>query len=550
MSKTKSVIMTTLLTVVIVVLSLMCVVPEFTIPFRVNGLWTKYNSVVSVINYGSDLGGGYSAVYYPEGIVSAQDYNTQAKYYETNAIDELKAAGATGDTVQALKATYTAGSSRDADTALKNYEDYVGKYVAYTTANFGEDVIKGVTDAAIYLEKNEVCFAEDDAFVLNEEFVEEFGKAVQIMAKRFDKKNFSFLQVSKKDDFTVQVKVPYTATDVDTLFEQMGYTGNISLRASADVSNTPWWGGIGNEDITKYVKNVASSTTLGAGVVQVDFTKLGREDFYNITNTMKDNETDPKVYFYVGENEVIALDLSTQKEGFDGDTVYIPVSETLTVDGAENLTIVMDSCIEQGAIDLKFTVSQTVDYTVGSGAGAMMAIYIIFALLVLGSIAFFIVRYKGLGLAHAYALLSFLICMIMFVAFLPGMLLNASSVFAVAITAILLSLVNAYIFENIRKGFNTGKTLTSAIKAGYKSSLAPVLDTHILLFAIAFVLYFISIGEMAVFSFVFLLGALTSGIATLLLTRYYAYITRGLVVRSQQPNFYGFKREVSDDDQD
>ncbi|MBO5783075.1 MAG: hypothetical protein J6R24_02900, partial [Clostridia bacterium] len=326
--------------------------------------------------------------------------------------------------------------------------------------------------------------------------------------------------------------------------------GNMSLRAGADVSNTPWWGSIGNEDISKYVKNVSTDITAGTPFVQVDFTKLGREDFYNITGTMKDNETDPKVYFYVGENEVIALDLSTQKEGFDGDTVYIPVGDTLTVDGAENLTIVMDSCIEQGAIDLKFTVSQTVDYTVGSGAGAMMAIYIIFALLVLGSIAFFIVRYKGLGLAHAYALLSFLICMIMFVAFLPGMLLNASSVFAVAITAILLSLVNAYIFENIRKEFNTGKTLTSAIKAGYKSSLASVLDTHILLFAIAFVLYFISIGEMAVFSFVFLLGALTSGIATLLLTRYYAYITRGLVVRSQQPNFYGFKREVSDDDQD
>ncbi|MBQ9081870.1 MAG: hypothetical protein IJY26_04500, partial [Clostridia bacterium] len=184
------------------------------------------------------------------------------------------------------------------------------------------------------------------------------------------------------------------------------------------------------------------------------------------------------------------------------------------------------------------------------GAVSKIAIYVVFAVIMLAMFVFFIVRYKGLGVAHVYAYLSYLICMLMFVAFLSGMLLTAGGVFAVLLTSIMMALFNLYIFENIRKEFETGKTLSAAFKAGYKRSLAPVLDTHILLFIIALVLFFSSVGEVVAFSYVFLFGVLMSGISTLLLTRYYAYILRGLVARSKQHTFCGFKREVSEDDED
>ncbi len=543
MSKAKSVVMTTLISIVIVLLCLMCVVPEFTIPFRVNGIWTKYNSVVSVISYGSDLGGGYSAVYYPEGVVSAETYNTKVEYLQDNLDEKLAEAGATKD-------TYVEGTDDSVDKALYDYNDYVKKYVAYTSDKF--DAIKGVTDAAVYMEINEVC-AETAAgagkYVVKDEFKTNFETAIKAISKRFDKKNLSSLSVAVKDGCTVEVKIPYTVDDPDTLFTQMGYTGNFMLKANEEVSTRPLLNPFGDTKLTDYFKGASSIAQGDKGVVQIDLTSQGQKTIYDLTNTLRENETDATLYFYVGENQVIGLGLSNEDDGIDTRSLLIS-GDSLTAETAQNVAIVINSCIKDGAITMDMSAGATLDYKVGTGDMATLAIYIVLAAVMLGMFVFSIIRYRGLGVAHILGFLSFLICMLMFVAFLPGMLLSASGVFAVVVTGVMTVLFNYYIFENIRKEFATGKTLTTAVKAGYKNVLAPVLDTHILLLIVAFVLMLASVGELVVFSYVFLLGVLMSGINNLLLTRFYAFSMRGLLDRSKQYKFYGFKREVMEDDED
>ncbi len=372
------------------------------------------------------------------------------------------------------------------------------------------------------------------------------------MANRFDKKNLSFLNVSVKDDCTIQVSVPYTVSDPDALFEQLGYSGEFTLRANEEITSRPLLRPFGEHTMADYFSDASSMTSGSEGVVILTLTSLGREKVYDITNTLREDETDATLYFYVGEQQLIGLGLSDLDDGLDQRTLYISGSSesSLNAQTAENTAIVLDSCIEDGTMNMSFTVGSTIDYTVGSGEGAVIAAYVVFGVAMAAMFVFFLIRYRGLGLAHVYAFLSYLICMVMFVAFLPGMLLTASGLSAVAIGAVMMGLTNLYIFENIRKEFATGKTLESSVKAGYKRSLAPVLDVHILLFLLAFVLFFISVGEVATFCYVFLLAALTSGVSTVLLTRYYAYVFRGLVARSRQYQFYGFKREVSDDDEE
>lgn len=90
MGKIKSAVFTVIFTIVIAVLCAMCVVPTFTLPFNVNGSVSEYRSVLSVMNLDSDLGGGYYSVYYPEGVISASEY--EAEYASKKAVSEDLAA--------------------------------------------------------------------------------------------------------------------------------------------------------------------------------------------------------------------------------------------------------------------------------------------------------------------------------------------------------------------------------------------------------------------------------------------------------------------------
>jgi preprotein translocase subunit SecD len=190
------------------------------------------------------------------------------------------------------------------------------------------------------------------------------------------------------------------------------------------------------------------------------------------------------------------------------------------------------------------------EFTVGGSESMLTAVFIVFAAAILIMAIYSIIRYRGLGVTHIFGYLSYMICMLMFIAFLDGMILSASGIAALALTSVLTVLSNYYVFENVRKEFAVGKTLDSAIKDGYKRSLAGLLDTHILLFILGLVLYFVGVGEIVPFAYIFTLGVLMSGIVSLVLTRFYWYCMRGTVRRSEQYKFCGFKREVIDDDED
>lgn len=76
MGKKKSAALIVLFTVVLVGLVFMSVAS-----FPVSAVY-NYNSLLSMIDLSTDLGGGYTAVYYPEGVISQEEYNALAADYE------------------------------------------------------------------------------------------------------------------------------------------------------------------------------------------------------------------------------------------------------------------------------------------------------------------------------------------------------------------------------------------------------------------------------------------------------------------------------------
>ena len=140
-------------------------------------------------------------------------------------------------------------------------------------------------------------------------------------------------------------------------------------------------------------------------------------------------------------------------------------------------------------------------------------------------------------------MLALLLC----VSLIGGIVVDFGGVLAIALSAALMAGFSYYAYNNIRKEFATGKTLTASIKSGFKRSLALTIDAHLVLALAALVLWLVSTGTVAFMSLIFLIGTVLSGLVTLLVTRFYLYMF--MAQPKNKIAFCNFKREEAEDDE-
>ena len=135
MGKGKSVLLIVIVTVVLAGLLFIGFTPSFSVGVQ------NFKSLLSGVDLGTDLGGGYYTVYYPEGVLSASDY----------AIED--------------------------EETQSEYSQYKGIYLS-----------------------NEIYDAETQT--VDEEFVSEFDNAVAAIRARFDQMGFVNCSVALENDYT------------------------------------------------------------------------------------------------------------------------------------------------------------------------------------------------------------------------------------------------------------------------------------------------------------------------------------------------------------
>ena len=152
MGKKKSVVLIVLVTILIAALAFISVA-TFAVPSTVN----IFNSLLNTVELGTDLGGGYYTVYYPEGVITQDEY-------------------------QLIESQYKQAQEEG------NASDYVNP----------EDYTK---HKGIYL-SNDIIDAQGN---VDETFAAEFEKAYNALSYRFEHKNLSGYSVKIQDDYTVLV---------------------------------------------------------------------------------------------------------------------------------------------------------------------------------------------------------------------------------------------------------------------------------------------------------------------------------------------------------
>ena len=504
MGKIKSAILTAILVAAIVVLAFFATV-SYTVPGS-NGV-KKYNSFITSISLGSDLTGEAVAVLYPDGVISDADYQF--------------------------------GIPDESDS--EKYEEYIDKY-----ENFG----------SVWVEK--------EVLGENNENLEEIKANVKhdakILTKRLEVKEFSSYSVAVRDDLTLVVSVPtnysfaeYNGGDfttsvrsdkqtlVSNAISYLSFGGELSLRNSEV--------GVGHDniltpitvDVNSYFKGFKTFSRGGTYAVRVNLTKEGAEAFASISSRVSAASSDKAVGFYVGDNQLLSLNL---EEAVSGSSFYITVNSK---DTAENYVSVLNSCIKGEALALDYGTSNDVDIVYSSAAlGGYSAVYLFCAMLaiVLAAIVYSFVRYKLLGFVNALIILMYSLTIIIALLLIGIQLTVTGAIFALAGLALLAG-SNFVVFEKVRKETEKGKTMQSAIKSAYKSLLKGILELHIVVVAVSLILALVCVGELAACGLIFFIASVASYLL------YWFTRFMWFVVSSPARDkfaFGGFKREEIEND--
>ena len=447
-----------------------------------------FTPLLSHVQLSTDLGGGYYTVYYPEGVISQEEYDLLVH------------------------------SETDSD-AAETYTKHKGVYLSDEIAN-ADGTVK-------------------------DSFQAEFDTAFRMLQTRFEGKNYSGYSVKLQDDYTIRVEVPYGNETASTLFDTLGSDGGAYF---ADTSGNQLME-LTSESVRS--ASVGIGTDGNYGVI-FEFTSEGQEEFATMTTNLMSSSsssstdststTSATFYLYVGDTAILQTSISA---ALNQPSVFVGGGYT-SPEAADTVVCLINSTLnEDDVFNLSLEAPEYYEFEPTMGANAGLVVAIVFGALALVMAIYSIIRYKGMGLAHVFGFITFALLMIVCLSLIESVVLNMAGVLAILFTAALVCGFDWYAFKNIADEFATGKTLTASIKGGYKKSLALTIDVHVVLFVAALILSFAATGAVFYAATILLFGTLLSAACTLGVTRFFFYVF--LAQPKNKIAFCNFKREETED---
>ena len=475
--------------------------------------------------YGSEtyVGGGYTVVYYPDGVLSKDAYEDELEMRES-LLEELKKPDSKA----------TPEEIEDADEAVKEYTNGYKQSgsLYFKIGGYDEEDEKDRGIASVV----------DGKPVVDKQFAEEFDRAVAAIRNSVRELGYENSRVDVRDGYSVEIFLPNfgnTASQAG-VFTALGRVGGFDLKYGANEEDAE---GITfdedkNETIRDYVKSVYYVSNGGTPSIAVRFTKAGRDVVKNWTAEASGSSY---VYFYVGDEPMIALTASQQ---IDQGTLYISGSYTAAT--AKATAYALNNALNGGEVSFSFSVGEVFERGALFGDLALTLCFVACGVLALAFIVFFFVRYHGLGAAHLYSFLIYLLPMILLVWGIPFLHIGIETFLAVLFGMLLHSVSTMIVYENVKKEYAQGKTMSTSVKNGYKKTFWGIFDAHIILALISFVTYFIAIGELATFAFTLGLATVISGLCTLAVGRFHWACLMSFA--KNKGKFCNFKREELEDE--
>ena len=165
---------------------------------------------------------------------------------------------------------------------------------------------------------------------------------------------------------------------------------------------------------------------------------------------------------------------------------------------------------------------------------------------------FLAVVYRGMGLAADVALCIYIVLLLWFSALLPWVQLTLPGIAGLLLSIGMAVDGNVIIFERIREEYRgTSKPIKSAVKAGFKRSIAAIIDGNVTTLIGAIVLWAVGSAAIQGFAVTLFIGIILSMVTSLLITRLvlnaFLPLTAKLDKKHKGLNekLYGLKRSAS-----
>ena len=532
MGKKKSVVIMTLLTIVIAALCFITAFPSFRLPWSANKK-DSWNPAVLQFDVGRDFGDGYYTYYYPNGVISETEYETDLLGYET----ALDAANKTND-------------SKKIDAAQKALDAYKEDYVSVAGISglyFSTDEDDGV------LEQD-----KDGNWVVSADFNTAFNKAVNEVKNRYAAKEYEYHNVAVVNDYVVRVelgagektetqspKSPATnASQAFTLFNMFG-----EFTFAADGTDLAAFDG--DVTVKDLVKEIKLKTKNEVVYLQIEFTGAGKEmvsDFNSSESTALD--------ITIGGEKMLSI-----PKDYVGNKISYPIAEQGDVRYAETIVVLLNSLKDTGVIYIgdadatlpiafNFTALDSEAIRVFTNDYGKNVLYWVFGGLLLIMVAIMVlsvVKMGRFGIVNVYTNLSYFIITALCFAFITEGVLEIS---AAAIMIFLFGLVtinafHAYTYHAIKKEFMLGKTVQSAVKNGYKKTMWNVIDVYavLLIAAISLLVGVANLHTLAIHS---LICVISAAFCSLLWERAINFML--LSASNNKFKYFRFVREDNDDE--
>lgn len=197
--------------------------------------------------------------------------------------------------------------------------------------------------------------------------------------------------------------------------------------------------------------------------------------------------------------------------------------------------------IKSGGLAYRYEISDVYEVSAPLGKNVPLVLTIAISALVVALIVAFILIYKVYGVAFSLSLVAFMCLELLMLIAIPGIKLSLGGIVGILLST--LALCDGFIItiKRIKEEFVKGKTLKSAIKAGYKRALLPIISIGVISGVVALCVFAFASGSLQCFGITFGIGAGLGVIVNLLIARLFGAILLPLVNYNEKA--INFKRE-------
>ncbi len=506
MGKKKSVVLMVIVTIVIVALLGLIIFPS--IPVGVK----DWNPVALQYDFGTEVNGGYYTYYYPEGVIPETEYQ---------------------DVLQGLQEQVDdAETDEDRADKQEDLDSYVDSYKAY-------DEYKGLRFST---DEEYGIFANEE---ISEEFTDAFHKAVKEIANRYASREYSEYRVSVVSGYAVRVEIPKVEKYYSDVFTQFAVTDELTMTVGEETVDELKEG----KEVSDLIDQFTVATKNGVSFIKVKFTKAGEEMIERVKETLTESSVTSEtntIHVKIGENDVFEIYKDSLLD--NNREARVMAVDKENTDGVKIYSILLNSLLHNG-VDFQFDANriEARAFSPVYGDNTRTLLYIALGVILLAAIILPAIFMGRFGVVSAYTSLSYFVVVGLCYKYLLASVfeLTLGGILTFLAGLVLINALQAYIYAAIKKEFESGKTVPSAVKGGYKKTIWTVVDIYVVLLLAALALL-IGVGGVHTLAIHALVVVVTGAFCTLLWARLINYIY--LSATTNQFKYFRFVREEEDDD--